>query len=351
MDSISDQSQPRISIDPSLLQAWADVLENIPDAVFIVGGMASGGQILYLNSQATRMFGYERSELLNQSIDILVPPPVRERHMRHRSEYARAPKLRAMGADLALLGRRRDGTEFPIDVLLNHNDRTSSPATIAIVRDMTDRQRLEDALTQARDSAIRANEVKSRFLAAASHDLRQPLQTIWSLQSVLARAFKDTEYAPHLALLEEAVHSMDHMLSSLVDINRLEKGAIQPIIRDFPLQEILPLLRSEFAYAASTKSLALEVEDSREFARSDPMLLPVILRNLLGNAIKYTKQGAIQLRVRADGPQLFIDIVDSGPGIPPEHLQRLFEAFYQIDNPNRDQSQGVGLGLSIVQTI
>jgi two-component system CheB/CheR fusion protein len=144
---------------------------------------------------------------------------------------------------------------------------------------------------------------------------------------------------------------MDHMLSSLVDINRLEKGAIQPIIRDFPLQEILPLLRSEFAYAASTKSLALEVEDSREFARSDPMLLPVILRNLLGNAIKYTKQGAIQLRVRADGPQLFIDIVDSGPGIPPEHLQRLFEAFYQIDNPNRDQSQGVGLGLSIVQTI
>jgi protein-histidine pros-kinase len=159
MDSISDQSQPRISIDPSLLQAWADVLENIPDAVFIVGGMASGGQILYLNSQATRMFGYERSELLNQSIDILVPPPVRERHMRHRSEYARAPKLRAMGADLALLGRRRDGTEFPIDVLLNHNDRTSSPATIAIVRDMTDRQRLEDALTQARDSAIRANEV------------------------------------------------------------------------------------------------------------------------------------------------------------------------------------------------
>ena len=351
MDAIVDQVLPPVPIDPSLLRAWTHVLENMPDAVFIVAGIASGGQILYLNSQATRMFGYERGELINQSIDILVPQPVRERHVRHRSEYAQAPKLRTMGADLALLGRRRDGTEFPIDVLLNPNDHSAAPATIAIVRDMTDRKRLEDALTQARDSAVRANEVKSRFLAAASHDLRQPLQTIWSLQSVLARAFKETDYAPHLALLEEAVRNMDQMLSSLVDINRLEKGAIQPVIRDFPLEEILPRLRSEFGYAAAAKSLILDIEDSREFARSDPMLLPVILRNLLGNAIKYTQRGTIRLHVRTEGAQLLIDIIDSGPGIPPEHLQRLFDAFYQIDNPNRDQNQGVGLGLSIVQTI
>lgn len=351
MDAIVDQIHPPISIDPSLMQAWTDVLEHIPDAVLIVAGTASGGQILYLNSPATRMFGYERSELINQSIDILVPDRVKERHLVHRREYAQAPELRAMGADLALLGRRRDGTEFPIDVLLNPYDRSAAPATIAIVRDMTDHKRLEDALTQARDSAVRANEVKSRFLAAASHDLRQPLQTIWSLQSVLARAFKHTEYAPHIALLEEAVRNMDHMLSSLVDINRLEKGAIQPVIRDFPLQEILPHLRSEFGYAAAAKSLILDIEDSREFARSDPMLLPVILRNLLGNAIKYTQHGAIHLRVRTEDSQLFIDIVDSGPGIPPEHMQRLFDAFYQVDNPSHDQSEGVGLGLSIVQII
>ena len=350
MDAIVDPVLPPASVNPSSLQAWTDVLENMPDAVFIVDGILSG-EIVYLNSQAARMFGYERGELINQSIDRLVPQLVRERHAQHRSTYAHAPKLRTMGADFVLRGRRRDGTEFPIDVLLNPNDYSVVPATIAVVRDMTDRKRLEDALTQARDSAVRANEVKSRFLAAASHDLRQPLQTIWSLQSVLARAFKDTDYAPHIALLEEAVRNMDHMLSSLVDINRLEKGAIQPVVRDFPLQEILPHLRSEFGYAATAKSLALDIEDSREFARSDPMLLPVILRNLLGNAIKYTQHGAIHLRVRAEGSRLFIDVTDSGPGIPPEHLRRLFDAFYQIDNPNRDQRQGVGLGLSIVQTI
>ncbi len=297
------------------------------------------------------MFGYEPGEIINQSVDILVPPALRDRHLRHRQVYAERPHLRHMGEGLSLFGRRRDGSEFPIDVLLNPNHQGIPSATIAVVRDMTDRKQLELALTQARDSAVRANEIKSRFLAAASHDLRQPLQTLWTLQSVLARAFKDTEYAPHIAMLEEAVRNMDQMLSSLVDINRLEKGAIQPVIRDFPLQEILPHLRSEFGYAAAAKSLTLDIVGSDEFARSDPMLLPVILRNLLGNAIKYTHHGSIQLRVRAEGPLLLIDIIDTGPGIPSEHLEQLFEAFYQIDNPYRDQRQGVGLGLAIVQTI
>ena len=143
--------------------------------------------------------------------------------------------------------------------------------------------------------------MKSRFLAAASHDLRQPLQTIWSLQSALGRALKGSEFVPHLSLLEESVRSMDEILSALIDINRLEKGAIQPVMRDFPLREILARLRSELGYAAASKSLVLDVEDSPEVVSSDPMLLPVILRNLIGNAIKYTVHGTVRLRVRPTG--------------------------------------------------
>jgi two-component system CheB/CheR fusion protein len=123
------------------------------------------------------------------------------------------------------------------------------------------------------------------------------------------------------------------------------------VVRDFSLREILSRLRSAFGYSATSKFLTLEIEESSEIARSDPMLLPVILRNLVGNAIKYTQRGKVRLRVRSDSSQLYIDVLDTGPGISSEHLGRLFEAFYQADNPNRDQRQGVGLGLSIVRTI
>jgi signal transduction histidine kinase len=238
-------------------------------------------------------------EVVHQSIAMLYPKNVRERRADYRRGYTERPHVRRLGVVLSLLGRRRDGSEFPMDVLLKPVEASSGLATIAIVRDMTVRQLLEESLTRARDSAVRANEVKSSFLAAASHDLRQPLQTIWTLQAVLARAFEKSEYAPHIALLEEAVRNMDQMLSALVDINRLEMGAIQPVIRDFSLQEILPRLRSEFGYAASSKSLTLDIDASAECARSDSMLLPVILRNLIGNAIKYTRQGSVRLRVRS----------------------------------------------------
>ncbi len=334
--------------DASLVPAWTDVLELLPDAVFIVAGADDAGRILYLNSQASRMFGYERSELIDRSVDILVPDRSKELHERHRHAFERAPRLRNMGGLLVLHGRRRDGTEFPVEVLLKPVD---GGATIAIARDTTERSELEDALRRARDSAVRANEVKSRFLAAASHDLRQPLQTIGNLQAVLVKVFQHTEYAAHFALMAEAVRTMDHMLESLVDINRLETGAIQPMMRDFGLQEILPRLRSEFGYSASSKSLQLDIDESAEVVRSDPMLLPVILRNLIGNAIKYTRYGGVRLRLRPEDSQMCIDIIDTGPGIPAEHLPRLFEAFYQIENPYRDQRRGVGLGLSIVQTI
>ena len=331
--------------------SWTNVLEHLPDAVFMVAGAGIGGKIMYLNAQATRMFGYERGELIGQPVELLVPAQLRKRHVQHRRAYSQSPRLRTMGAGLQLLGCRRDGTEFPIHVMLNHISDRTPPITVAVVRDMTEQKGLQEALTQARDSAVRANEVKSRFLAAASHDLRQPLQTIWSLQSALGRALKGSEFVPHLNLLEESVRSMDEMLSALIDINRLERGSIQPVVRDFPLREILARLRSELGYAAASKSLILDVEDSPEVVRSDPMLLPVILRNLVGNAIKYTMHGTVRLRVRPTGSQIEIDVIDSGIGISPENLQCIFEAFYQIDNPNRDQRQGVGLGLSIVQTI
>ncbi len=218
-------------------------------------------------------------------------------------------------------------------------------------RDVTEHKRLEAELETARNTAVQANEFKSRFLASASHDLRQPLQTIWSLHTVLSRSLAGGPLQPSLALLEEAVRYLDDTLAALMDVNRLEQGVIVPVQRDFGLTEMLHRLRADFALAASGRGLELTIEDSAEVVHSDPTLLPVILRNLLANAIKYTQRGAVRLRVRRDGARLAIDVIDTGVGIEPEHLPRIFDAFYRVDATGLDQRRGVGLGLSIVQSL
>jgi PAS domain S-box-containing protein len=225
------QMLPRSTIDPTLLPALTDVIENITDAVFIIAGTASTGPIVYVNSQATRMFGYERCEILNRCIEILVPQHMRQRLMDRRQPSAENPDPRRLGASLALLGRRRDSTEFPIDVLLTPEERSGAPVTMLIVRDMTDRRQLVDLLTRARDFALQSNEVKSRFVAAAGRDLRQSLQTIWGIHAILAQTFKNTDCAPQVALLEESLRNMDQRISYLTEITRLEMSVPEELIQ------------------------------------------------------------------------------------------------------------------------
>lgn len=221
----------------------------------------------------------------------------------------------------------------------------------SVGRDVTSHRRLEEALEQARSAAEQANEFKSRFLAAASHDLRQPLQTIGSVHSLLSRSLADGPHAAHLTLLDDAVRAMDETLGALMDINRLEKGAIVPMTRDFALHTTLDRLRAEFSLPAAAKGLAFSVEECDAVVRGDPMLLAVILRNLVANAVKYTNQGGVRVRAHRQGSRLRLDVEDSGVGIAAEHLPRVFDPFYQVERSTLDQRRGVGLGLSIVHSL
>ena len=334
---------------PSPIPDWAGVIEHLPEAALIFAGAARHQRILCGNSRAAHLFGYQRVEIANQPVAMLMSSPRDEPPAGDPVGQARDHVWSLVGDGCAARGHRRDGTVFPIDVRCAAGGRDDESACIAIVRDISDHQAADRILALERDTAVNAGRMKSRFLAAASHDLRQPLQTIWTMQAILARALAGTEYASGIAAIEEAVRSMDQMLASLLDVNRLEAGAIQPVIGDFPLREILPQLRAEFACAAARKALCLDVEDSAEFVRSDRTLLPAILRNLLGNAVKYTRQGTVRMRVRAMDDRLHIDVSDTGIGIAPQYLRRLFDAFYQVEDPARDSREGVGLGLSIVQ--
>jgi two-component system CheB/CheR fusion protein len=222
---------------------------------------------------------------------------------------------------------------------------------LVTVDDITERRRAEVALDAAKQQAELANLGKSRFLAAASHDLRQPLQTIGLLQGVLARTLKDPGALKLVAKLDETLGAMSGMLNTLLDINQLEAGVVLPAPVDFPINDLLLQLRTEFAYHAQASGLGWHVVPCSLTVRSDRNLLEQVLRNLLSNAVKYTSTGAVLLGCRRRGATLRIEVWDTGIGIPKGQLGAIFDEFHQLDNAARERSRGLGLGLSITQRL
>ena len=225
---------------------------------------------------------------------------------------------------------------------------------VVAIDDVTERKRAETMLKSAKWHAERANLSKSRFLAAASHDLRQPLQTLSLVRGILAKKIKDKKDEEALMLvarLNETADALMDMLDTLLDINQLETGGVRPERIDFPINDLLERLRIEFAYHAQAHGLIWHVVPCRLSVRSDPRLLEQMIRNLLSNAVKHTEHGKILLGCRHRGDKLRIQVWDTGTGIPRDQLRAIFEEFHQLDNPVREHNRGFGLGLSIVQRL
>ncbi|WP_171946419.1 response regulator [Hyphomicrobium sp. CS1GBMeth3] len=217
--------------------------------------------------------------------------------------------------------------------------------------DVTDAKRESKALAAAKALAENANIGKSRFLAAASHDLRQPLQTINLLQGILKKRARDEHTLQLLERLDDTVGAMSSMLDKLLDINQLEAGVVQPNIVNFPISSLLARLKADFAYLAEEKGLQWHVVPCSLVARSDPKLLGQMLHNLISNAVKYTSKGKLLLGCRRREGIIRIEVLDTGIGLPMEQARKIFDEFHQLANPARDSSLGLGLGLSIVKRI
>ena len=216
---------------------------------------------------------------------------------------------------------------------------------------ITEKKRAAEALDAAKQAAEQANVAKSRFLAAASHDLRQPLQTIRLLQGLLAQKSDGSETQTLLKRLDATVGVMSGMLNTLLDINQLEVGVIHADVESFPLSELFEHLDTDFGYHMRAQGLDWRIVPSACVVRSDPRLLEQILRNLLSNAVKFTTHGKVLLGSRRRGKMMRIEVWDTGPGIPEENRLEIFEEFHQINNPARERSKGLGLGLAIVQRL
>ena len=216
---------------------------------------------------------------------------------------------------------------------------------------------LVDQLRDERDRAAAASESKTRFLASASHDLRQPLYALGLHSTTLEDLAQELKHPQLLRVsngIQRSVEQSRQLLNSLLDISKLEARAVEVHWLDFELQSYLEAVLPQYEALAREKGLDFAWPSKTApspWVRSDPALLERVLGNLLHNAVKFTDRGTVGVRVREDATEVVLEVFDTGPGIAAAERERVFEEFYQIDNPSRDRTRGLGLGLSIVRLL
>lgn len=338
------------------------VLDASPDAMVVVDPT---GNIVFVNQRLCELFGYGREDIRGQPVELLIPQRFRPAHVGHRATFAAERRVRPMGAGLELYACRKDGSEFPVEISLSPVYDGSTQLVAAAIRDVTERKRAQEELIlareaadkarqaadEAREAADRANQAKSRFLATASHDLRQPLQSLALLNGALRRLVDHPDAGEALAHQDQAIGAMSRLLNALLDISKLESGAIKPQPVHFAIAGLFEELRQEFSGMAADKGLTLQVTSAVEPVNSDPALLGQILRNLLSNAVKYTRSGRVVLTSRRAAAGVRIEVIDTGIGIPADQLSLIYDEFYQVGVPTNSSRDGYGLGLSIVHRL
>ncbi len=326
---------------------FRNLLESAPDAMIIIDEQ---GKIAIVNAQVETMFEYSREDLLGQPIEMLLPDRLRKQHVRHRRQFAIEPILRPMGVGRELLGKRSDGSEFPVEISLSPVTTAGGRFVSSVIRDVTKRKRMEDEIIAARRDAERANKANSAFLAAASHDLRQPVQALSLLNGALRRTVKDERALQMIDSQQHSLTAMTNLLNSLLDISRLDAGAVTPELEEFPIRRLTDRLSDEFARQAQHSGLAFSSVPSDAVVYSDPNLLAEIIQNFVSNAIRYTNEGSVKLEC-VDGEGVCrILVSDTGIGIDEGQLEEIFREFHQCKMPGAS-NEGFGLGLAIVKRL
>jgi two-component system, sensor histidine kinase len=296
------------------------------------------------NKRAVMNLGKPVDQIIGCTLEQIISPSI----AKQRSDYAK--RVIATGQSVRFedhrAGRWYDNNMCPVP------DADGNVRAVAIfARDITERKKIEKALAEAKQTTEAANTAKTRFLAAASHDLRQPLQAITAYADLLVVSNTDPALASPIGQLREATLAMRDILEGLLDVSKLEAGAITPDVRAFSIRTLLGALHDQYQSVAIKKGLLLKLMHSSAVVHSDPALLRVILQNLISNAIKYTEKGKILVGCRRHGDVLRIEVWDTGIGIPEDMQESVFEEFFQLNKLSRDRDIGFGIGLAIVKRL
>lgn len=204
---------------------------------------------------------------------------------------------------------------------------------------------------RAKANAEYADMAKSRFLAAASHDLRQPIHALGLFAAILRGQIDEPAARKTVERIDASIEATDNLFNALLDISKLDAGALVPNVQDFPLRQLFEKIEAAHAQEALFKGIRLRVVPTASIARSDPQLLEQVVGNLVSNAIRYTRSGGVVVGCRRRGKCVRIEVWDSGIGIPENRQEEIFQEFFQLDNLERDRKKGLGLGLAIVKRL
>ena len=330
-------------------EQFRSLIEAAPDGMVIVD---QGGTMRIVNAAAEKLFGYTRTELIGQKVEILVPTKFQALHVNHREAYANAPQPRPMGAGLKLQGRRKDGTEFPVEISLSPLDTEEGLLVTAAIRDITERRNSERELARHIEALDRSNRELERFAYVASHDLQEPMRVISNYVGLIATRFQAADD-------ESARRWMDYV----TDAAQRMQALIRDLLAYSRIQADVATFRSFSAQAAvddALRNLAESLAESRGNVKLGPLptihgdarQMGLLFQNLVGNALKFRKPGtdpAVEIGSRPDGAGHLFWVKDDGIGFDPKFKEKIFEIFQRLHT--REKYPGTGIGLSICQRI
>ncbi len=324
----------------------------MPDAVLVT---SADGIIKYINRAGEELFGYERMEVIGQPLEMLVPARFRDAHRLERKKYLDAPRVRPMGLGLDLRGLTKGGQEFAVEISLSPMQVGTETYTVAVVRDVTDRKRLEQ---RAREAEKAEQEVRQRdeVLAVASHELRGPVGTVQLqvtvLQKAAAEAIRDLNaMRDRMQKIERNARHLARLVDELLDTTQVQDRGPPIKLEDMDLAELtrdaVERMRDEVegSGARLTLNAAAPVR-----GRWDPVRMEQVVTNLVANASKFGRGKPIAVTVDADADRARISVADEGIGIEAADQERIFERFEQV-SPSAARDSGLGLGLYVVRRI
>ncbi|WP_422359723.1 sensor histidine kinase [Reichenbachiella sp.] len=323
-------------------ERYKSLLESAPDAMVIA---ERNGTVQLINQQITNLFGYEKDELLGTSVERLIPERYRRLYKGHSSGFFDIPDIEQQGKGVELIGRKKSGEEFPIEVSLSPLETDDGALVSAAIRDITFRKDAEDSMELFSQQLQNKNKELEQFTYVASHDLQEPLRTITSFSEMLVEKYKnqfDETGKKSLQFILDATGRMSQLIKGLLDYGRLGKSEAKENIN---CNDLMADLKKDLTTGLEESKTKLDVSDLPS-VNGYPVELRLLLQNLISNAMKFRKPEetpVIQIKAKKKRGEVVFSVKDNGIGIADEHRERIFEIFQRLHNKNKYEGTGIGL--------